>query len=611
MELLAGSGIEKAWGDRLILRGADLSVSTADRVGLVGANGCGKSTLLRILAGLDEPDHGTVARRTAIGMLEQDPVLPGVTVGDAADDALAWHRDLLAQYEAGIEADDHVMTANAQSLLDLHGWEIAHRADAILDKLRAPPREALIAVLSGGERRRVALARALLGSPDLLLLDEPTNHLDADVCEWLQDHLSGFRGALVLVTHDRYLLEAVATRIVEVEDGICVNYEGSYGDYLIQRAERQALSRRDRDTSLALIAREAAWAAKSPAARSTKQKARLQRLDALKDSVPQVRDLSMSLDLSTGDKLGRTIFEARGVTKSLGGRLLIDKLDLDLGPGTRLAVVGPNGAGKSTLLNMIIGNILPDKGTLTRGPRVKLAVLDQGRTGLPSNCTVREAAAGGNDQVIVNDKPVHVASFLERFLFTREHFDQRVEALSGGERARLLLARLLLQGANLLLLDEPTNDLDLSTLRVLEEALLSYDGAALVVTHDRAFVDRACTGLIAFEGNGKIVAYASRSQWIAAQKRAAAEAASIRPAPTRAVAAPKAPRKGLSFKEQRELDSLPAQIEVAEGRRAELEQLLGTPMDGRKAAEVARDLDAIGHAIEALYKVWHDLDERR
>ena len=608
MLLVQAIGIEKAWGDRLILRGADLAVGPGDRIGLVGPNGCGKSTLLRILAGLDTADHGTVALTTTIGVLEQEPTLPGLTVGDAADDALAWHRDLLHNYEIAVAAGSPTASA-LHDALDLHGWDVTHRADAMLDRLRAPPRDRKVADLSGGECRRVGLARALLGSPDLLLLDEPTNHLDADVCEWLQDHLAGFRGGLVLVTHDRYLLEAVATRIVEVEDGVCVPYEGSYSDYLIARAERQAINAKDRDAKLSLIAREAVWAAKSPAARSTKQKARLQRLDVLRDSVPQIRTQAFTLDFSTGDKLGRVLLEARGLRKSLGGRVLIDGLGFDLGVRQRLAVVGPNGAGKSTLLKLITGELKPDKGTISRAPRVRLAVLDQERSGLPEG-TVFEAAGNGNTSVIVNDTEVHVASFLERFLFTRSHFDQQVSGLSGGERARLLLARLLLEGANLLLLDEPTNDLDLMTLRVLEEALLAFDGAALVVTHDRAFVDRACTGLLAFEGDGKVVQYADRMQWMNARARAVV-------APPVVIAAPvveKKPRRGLSFKEQRELDEIPGKIEALEAEQGRLELLINDPNTWKTRAD-ARELPVRLEAVHAesavLFERWAELDARR
>jgi ATP-binding cassette subfamily F protein uup len=617
--LLVARGLEKAWGDRAILRGIDLTVGPREVVGLVGANGCGKSTLLQLLAGEVQADHGEVLREVGVGVLSQQPRLPPGTVYEAAAEALAWHRDLVTAWEAAVAAGDPAAVAPLQDRLDAVGWQLGHQVDALLDRLRCPPADASVDRLSGGEIRRVALVRALLASPDLLLLDEPTNHLDADTVEWLQAHLAGFAGGTVLVTHDRYLLEAVATRIVEIDDGVAVSYEGSYTDYLIERAERQASLRRSEDARLALIAQEAAWASRSPAARTTKQKARLQRLDALKEARPLKREETFHLDLRTGTKFGRTLLEARGLTKSFGPRTVLRSLDLDLAPGERLGVVGPNGAGKSTLLSLLTGALNPDQGTLSRAPRVQLAVLDQHRTGLDPHATVFEAAGDGNDHVIVGDEAVHVASFLRRFLFPREQLGHAVESLSGGERARLLLARLLLRGANLLFLDEPTNDLDLMTLRVLEEALLAFDGAAVVVTHDRAFLDRVCTGVLAFEGDGRTTRYADRAQWLAAHQaalRAERDRSARLSAPAPAVAAPAKPavRVRLSFKEQRELDALPAAIEALEAEQASVETALADPGLWRtrptEAQTMQARLAALTAEIEASYSRWTALDAR-
>jgi ATP-binding cassette subfamily F protein uup len=612
VELLRAKGVEKAFGDRLILRGIDLSVSVGDRVGLVGPNGCGKSTLLSIVAGVQGADHGIVDCRTSAGILVQDPSLPGRTVGEAADAALSWHRALLEQFERATHLGDLRGAAEAQTRLDAVGWDLRHRVDAVLERLKAPSRSADVEQLSGGELRRVALARALLASPDLLLLDEPTNHLDAETVEWLQDYLLGFRGGLVLVTHDRYLLETVATRIVEFEQGTSVAYEGSYADYLLERAERQARVLKERDSRLSLIAREAAWASRSPAARTVKQKARLQRLEVLQESVPQVREQRFSLDLRTGDKLGRTLIEARGLKKSYGGRVLFRDLDLDLGPGERIGVLGANGCGKSTLLRMLVGEESPDAGTVVRGPRVKIAVLDQRRTGLDPDTTVFDAAGEGNSHVHVGDQPVHVASFLDRFLFPRESFDQRVSGLSGGERARLLLARLLLRGANLLILDEPTNDLDLMTLRVVEEALLAFDGAAIVVTHDRAFLDRTCTAVLAFEGEGRVVRYASRQQAVEARQRRQG----LEPVRAAVETAARTPdrRARLSFKEQRELADLPTRIQIREQEREQVEGVLADPEAWRtrpkEMATLQQKLATLTTEVEALYARWEELEAR-
>ncbi len=619
MELLRARGIEKVYADRPVLRGCDVSVAAGERVGLVGVNGSGKSTLLRILGGAVAPDHGEVSARGTVALLDQDPALPGETVGEAADEAVRWHAELVAAWEAATAAGDQRRADALQHLLDEKGWDVSHTVDAMLSRVGAPPRDARVERLSGGERRRVALARALLGAPDLLLLDEPTNHLDADTVEWLQGWLAGHRGAVVIVTHDRYLLEAVATRIVEVEDGVCVSYDGSYADYLLERAERRATQERADDQRMAMIAREAEWASRSPAAQTKKQKARLDRLAALEAVRPFRKDQSFALDLRTGLKHGSTVLEARKLTKAYGGRVLLDNVEFGLVAGDRVGILGPNGIGKSTLLRMIMGQERPDKGEIVRGARVRASLLDQERSGLDLDATVFEAAGGGNDQVKVGDRYIHVASFLGRFLFGRDFFPRRVRDLSGGERARLLLAKLLLQGSNLILLDEPTNDLDLQTLRVLEEALLSYDGVAVVVTHDRAFLDRVCTAMLAFEGDGRVVRYASRQQYLAAQA-ARAEAAKAerekvqRAEPKTVDAKPAAGKRKLSFKEQKEFDELPTRIEALESEQESLTARLADPAVYRDAtvdaATLSKRLAAIPGELEGLYARWSDLGER-
>lgn len=615
MTLLKVTEVEKSFGDRRILRECSLQVAPGDCVGLVGVNGGGKSTLLKICAGLYEPDFGEVLVSGRIAMLMQEPDLPGATVGEAADAALGWHAELLAEYEATLAREDYDAMGEVQARLDTHGWAVEHKVDAMLLRLGCPPREALITDLSGGEKRRVALARALLSEPDVLLLDEPTNHLDVETIGWLQGHLEAFAGAVLVVTHDRYLLEAIATRIVEVEDGNTVSYPGSYTDYLIARAERRAALEKAEDNRLAMIAREAEWASRSPSARRTKSKSRLQRLDALRAKRPLKKEEIFQLDLSTGARSGTTLLEIHGLRHGYGDRMLIDGLELSLPRGERLGILGPNGAGKSTLLRLIAGTEQPLAGDVVLGGRVKIAWLDQHRTGLKDTDTVWEAAGGGNTFVTVGDKPVHVAGFLGRFLFRRQQLDQPVSVLSGGERARLLLARLLLEGRNLLLLDEPTNDLDLLTLRVLEEALLAFDGSALIVTHDRAFLDRVCTSVLHFEEEGRVVPYSSRSQVedAVARKKKAAEARSA-PKSKGGRASKTAPRKALTFKEQQELDGLEARIEGLESELEDVTATLGDPTIWQDRADEATKLsarmEALPAEIEAAYARWTELDAR-
>ena len=618
--------VEVAFGDRRVLRGCDLVVEAGQRVGLVGANGSGKSTFLRCLEGTLDPDHGSVQVQGRLSALSQEPVLLGRTVGECAAAAVAWHADLLDAYSAALEAEDFDASGRLQDRLDHVGWEVGHRVQAMLDRLGAPPESATVDRLSGGERRRVALALALLGQPDVLLLDEPTNHLDLAAVEWLQSWLAGFRGALLLVTHDRYLLEASCDHIVEIERGRTVRYEGSYTDYLLARAERQARLEQAQERRLRLIAREAAWASRSPAARSTKQKARLQRLDALQ-SQEQIRfDQGFDLDLSTGGRKSGVVLELVGVRKAYEGRELLHGFDLSLSPGERIGVLGPNGSGKSTLLRLLTEQIVPDSGEVVRASRTEIALLDQHRTGLEapdgSDWTVFEAAGGGATHVTLAGKAgatwqrgqggrqgetVHVAGFLERFLFPRESLDQPVSKLSGGERARLLLARLLLRGAGVLLLDEPTNDLDLLTLRVLEEALLSFDGAVVVVTHDRAFLDRVCTGVVAFGPEGP-VRYASRQQVPRVREETPVQAS--RPAAPAQKPATKAKKR--SWKDQKEFEALPGRIEAAEAEHAALTEVLSDPETYRKPpSEVAALTTKLGEleaSIEALYERWGELE---
>ncbi len=627
--MLLARDIELAFGDRMVLRGASVSLRKGDKVGLVGANGSGKSTLLRALCGHHVPDHGTIQIEGRRAWLDQEPELHGDTVAACAAAAIAWHQDLLDAFEAACVSGDEAGMVTLQDRLDQVGWEVAHQVDAMLERLGAPPKHARVSELSGGERRRVALAIALLGRPDVLLLDEPTNHLDAGAVAWLEAWLQGFDGALLLVTHDRYLLEAVAERIVEIERGQCAAYDGSYGDYLIARAERAARQEQAQHRHLKFLAREAAWAARSPAARSTKQKARLQRLDALQDQEIVRFDTGFELDLSTGQRLPSTLVELHGVTKAYDGRELLGGAELTLTPRDRLGIMGDNGAGKSTLLKILSGALTPDRGERVAASRLTVAVLDQQRRGLESpdgkDWTVFEAAGGGSSHVTMAAKAgaswqgsaggrqaatLHVASFLERFLFPRESLDQPVSKLSGGERARLLLAKLLLKGANVILLDEPTNDLDLLTLRVLEEALLSFDGAAVVVTHDRAFLDRVCTAVVAVEDGG-VQRYADRSQYVSAVQARAKASPSKAPIP----ATPRARGADqLSHEEREELAGIEAHILGLEAELDTLGQQMSDAGFWSDAAENAAVLQARAAAlpgvIEAAYARWEQLEAR-
>ena len=618
MHALFAEHIEKSFGDRAILRGASLRVVPGEKVGLVGVNGAGKSTLLRILTSQMDSDHGRIDLQGRIAYLDQQPVLQGPTVFDAISAQTQWHRKLLEDYEQALINGDEEAATSFQDRLDTVGWDLSNSIDSMLTQLSAPKPPTSILGLSGGEIRRVALAKTLLSGAEVVILDEPTNHLDTTTIEWLEAYLSGYRGAVLLVTHDRYLLERVATRIVEIEDGLLVSYDGSYGDYLVARAERQMRLARDQERRMKLIAQEAAWAARSPAARSTKQKARLQRLDALLQQRNLPKEQSIKIGLSTADKFGGSLIDV--VDLGFGyNEALFANLSFSVTPQSRFGVIGPNGSGKSTLLKCLLGEIKPKTGQIRKAGRVVCGLLDQHRTGLNLENTVFEEAGGGNDYVKVGEQFVHVATFLNRFLFGREQLDQLVGALSGGERARLLLSKLILSGANLLILDEPTNDLDLQTLRALEEALMEFQGAVIMVTHDRAFLDRVSTSILSFEGSGSVVEYASRAQALRRlqelKSEKSKEATKLKTNSKKASSDSEPDtEKKLSYRERQELAALPEQIEREEERRDSLMQRLSDPLlyqqGGDEIGAVQKSANLCDERILALYARWEQLAER-
>ncbi|NTU60641.1 MAG: ABC-F family ATP-binding cassette domain-containing protein, partial [Deltaproteobacteria bacterium] len=522
-----------------------------ERVGIVGRNGCGKSTLFRILAGLEDPDGGRVVRRRGltVGYLPQRPVLdPDATVREVLESHLGVAREKLRRHQELAEAFATAEGARAAGLLaeqeavhswlDHHGaWALDHRVDEICTRFGLENPDAVVGTLSGGWGQRVALAGILLGRPDLLLLDEPTNQLDTDTVAWLEEDLASYPGAVLLVTHDRYFLDRVVSRMFELDGGRLTTYTGGYSAYLEQKAERLALEERTQTRLLNLLRREEAWLARGAKARSTKQKARIDRVEDLrsqKSSRPQ-RDLT--LDFAAESRLGGTVLEASGLSAGHGGRAVVRGLDFALRRGERIGILGANGCGKSTLVRTLLGELEPLAGTVTVGKHTKVAYLDQARSGLDEAERVEEVLGDG-DWVQVGGRDGerrHKIGYLEDFLFSREDQRKPVSTLSGGERARLLLAKLLLTGANVLVLDEPTNDLDIPTLQVLDEALAGFPGSVLVVTHDRYFLDRVATGILHFEGNGKVVRYEGNYE-VFARLRPPPEAAR-RPAP----AAPPAP----------------------------------------------------------------------
>ncbi len=505
---------DKFYGpDRQVLAGISLSFLPGAKIGVLGPNGSGKSTLLRIMAGRDEPSSGVaeLAPGATAGLLEQEPELdPAKDVRGNVEDGVRPLRDLLDRFNeisaafAEPDADYDTLLAEQAKVQDAIDradlWQLDDRLDHAMDALRLPDGERDVTTLSGGERRRVALCRLLLSAPDLLLLDEPTNHLDAESVLWLERFLADYRGTVVAVTHDRYFLDNVAGWILELDRGRGIPFQGNYSSWLEQKQARLAQEEKQESARRRTLARELEWVRSSPTGRHAKAKARLGAYERLLAEEQNVKLDRVEIHVPPGPRLGDVVIEAEGLRKGYGDTLLVDDLTFSLPPAGIVGVTGPNGAGKTTLFRMIAGEEQPDGGTLTIGETVELAYVDQARADLDPASTVWQEISGGHDTIELGRREVNSRQYVSWFNFKGSDQQKRVSDLSGGERNRVHLAKLLRSGGNVLLLDEPTNDLDVDTLRALEEALLEFAGCAVVITHDRWFLDRVATHILAFEG---------------------------------------------------------------------------------------------------------------
>ncbi len=513
--------------DRVILEGLSLSFYYGAKIGVLGLNGAGKSTLLRIMAGLDT-DYSGEARLSegyTVGYLPQEPQLdPEKTVREVVEEGVAPTRALLTRFEEISNAFSEPMSDEAmekllaeqaalQDKIDAaNAWELDRTVEIAMDALRCPPPDEGTKHLSGGERRRVALCRLLLQAPDLLLLDEPTNHLDAESVAWLERFLAEYKGTVVAVTHDRYFLDNVAGWILELDRGRGIPWEGNYSSWLEQKRQRLALEEKQESARQRTLARELEWVRMSPRARQAKGKARLAAYEKLLSEGQTKRESTAEITIPPGPRLGNVVVEAKNLCKGYGDRLLIDDLSFSLPPGGIVGVIGPNGAGKTTLFRMIVGEEKPDSGTLRIGETVQLAYVDQSRDALDPNKTVWEEISDGQDKILLGKREVNSRAYCAWFNFRGADQQKKVGDLSGGERNRVHLAKLLKRGGNLLLLDEPTNDLDVDTLRALEDALVEFAGCAVVISHDRWFLDRIATHILAFEGDSHVEWFAGNYQ---------------------------------------------------------------------------------------------------
>jgi len=652
VSLLTLDSVSLAFGHLPLFTSADLRIEPAERIALIGRNGSGKSSLLRVIAGEIQPDTGAIWRAPGlrVARLEQDvlaydddasreagnrSVFDEVAGGLGALSALVteYHHAAVRVAERG-DAESLARLGDLQHQLEERdGWRVEQKVELVVSRLSLPA-ERPMRELSGGWRRRALLGKALVSEPDLLLLDEPTNHLDIDAIRWLEDYLAGFSGALLFVTHDRAFLSNLATRIVELDRGRLVSWPGSYPLYLEKKAEALnaetlALERLDKK-----LEKEEAWLRQGVKARRTRNEGRVRDLMKLRAERAAHRDESGSVRMSVeGDPSGRLVFEADRVTKSFGDRIVIRDYSHRILRGDRVGLIGPNGSGKTTLLRLLVGDLTPDAGTVRTGARLQIAYFDQQRAQLDPDRSVADTVNDGNDRVVINGEPRHVIGYLADFLFPRERAVSPVRLLSGGERNRLMLARLFARPANVLVMDEPTNDLDLETLDLLEELVSNFDGTILVVSHDRFFLDHIVTSTLAFEGNGVVTEFVGGYEDYLRQKsgsgirdprsRGARETSVANPTLSlqdsqigSLIPAPGSrQRKKLTFNESRELESLPGRIEALEQEQSDLQaEAAGADFYKRSPdhirAVLAR-IEAIAPELESALARWVELEERR
>ncbi len=627
MALITLLDAQLAFGHVALLDHAGFSLEANERVGLIGRNGAGKSSMLKILGGMAKPDDGSlqVQQGTRIAFVAQEPSLdPEASIFKAASEGLQAVIAVRDQYLSGAEGLDLDALQSQIEAYDAWNWE--QRVEETLQRLHLDP-EAIVGTLSGGTKKRVALAQALVARPDVLLLDEPTNHLDLDSIEWLEDLLLDFPGSVVTITHDRAFLDRVATRIVELDRGQLRSYPGNFAQYMVQKEDQLAQEAVISAKADKLLAQEEVWIRRGVEARRTRSQSRITRLQDLRSRREARRDVvgSVRMDVATGSGngyQGKIVAELTNVSKSFGDRTIVSNFTGTILRGDKVGLIGPNGAGKTTLLKMILGELAPDSGDIRQGANLQVAYFDQMRHAVNLDATLEDFISPGSEWIEIGNQRKHVKSYLSDFLFSPARAHSPVRSLSGGERNRLLLARLFARPANVLVLDEPTNDLDIDTLDLLEELLENYDGTVFLVSHDRTFLDNVVTSTIASEGNGLWREYEGGVQdWLLQSRRsraaaaAAAPAAGTKPAAAKDAATAAAPskteqtsRKKLSYKEQRELDALPDRIGALEKEQAEVQAVLADgsvyATDGAKAAKLTARASEIDEELMAALERW-------
>ena len=619
------------YGTQVLLDEVDLVITRGDKLGLLGRNGTGKTTLLKVLAGELAPDSGERWLRPGVKLARLEQTLPEgdeLTVFDVIASGLSQAGELVAEYHRLVHDADTDLDALArvqQRLESVDGWTLQQRVDTTISQLQLPA-DATMGELSGGWRRRVALGQALVGDPDILLLDEPTNHLDIPAIDWLEEQLRSFRGSLILITHDRRFLQNVANSIAELDRGHLTVWRGDYQGFLQHREHQLQAEERANELFDKRLAQEEVWIRQGIKARRTRNEGRVRALEAMRSERSRRRERQGRADFAVEDagQSGKIVVELQHVSQAFGGRTIIRDFSTIIQRGDRIGIVGANGAGKSTLVKILLGELQPDSGVVKRGSKLEVAYSDQLRGQLDPEKNLIDNVCGGQEFIEINGKRRHAISYLGDFLFSPERVRTPVKALSGGEQNRAVLARLFSKPANLLVLDEPTNDLDIETLELLEEILLTFDGTVLLVSHDREFMDNVVTSLLVVEGNGMVSEHAGGySDWLARGGRlvetggqgdkGSAQAAAPAPSPAAAAAVADAPKKQkLSYKDQRELAAMPGLIESLEQRQQALEAAMAAPdfyqREHGQVQEAIAQLAAVQAELEAAFERWAELD---
>ena len=617
--ILSAQNIAVRYGPQTVLKNATLNVHQTDRIGLIGSNGSGKSTLLKIIAGMMQPDSGSISRRRDIitGYLAQDFQLDSAksvyeNIVDGAHDVI----DIIREYESVSPTSErrHILE---EQIHHRDGWNLENRIETAMHSLNVPEKHRTINTLSGGEKRRVALCQAIISRPDFLILDEPTNHLDTQSIEWVEEFLANYSGACLFVTHDRYFLDSIANIIVELSNGECYSHDGNYNDFLLDKTEREAQLETEEHKRNSFLRRELAWVRRGARARRTKAKSRLKAyFEAVDQTGPEIRE-EVELIIPPSSGLGTTILNWKNLGMELGGKNLFDGLDFKFDKKRKLGIIGRNGLGKTTLLKIILGELQASKGEIVVGERTVFNYIDQSRVDLDDENTVIQELGDGREWILFGEERMKVWTYLRRFLFADDRMNTKVGKLSGGERSRLLLAKVLKNGGNFLILDEPTNDLDLPTLRVLEEALSAFNGCVIAVSHDRYFLNRVCNGILAFEGDRK-VHFSEGDYDYYIEKRSARETETA-PQGNTAVDSKKqrSPVKvqtnKLKWKEAKELEMIEQDILHAEAEVDRIEKMFSSPdfyeKHGEQIVSLTEELSDAKKAVDRLYTRWHELEK--